>query len=101
MRVIGPFRRPIRLISSLRPSPEVVKLIVDGYSRGNHKLSTTGGILRDHHGMVLAAFGFFFFLGHQRILYIKLMAIFEGLKLVAQLGNSILEVESDSATVVS
>lgn len=73
---------------------------MDGYSRGNHKLSTTGGILRDHHGMVLAAFGFFF-LGHQRILYIKLMAIFEGLKLVAQLGNSILEVESDSATVVS
>ena len=62
-------------------------------------MAASGGILRDHRGVALAAFGSF--LGHKPILYAELMAICEGLELASQLGHSVLEVESDSATVVS
>ena len=72
---------------------------MDGCSRGNPGIAATGGILRDHQGDVLAAFGSF--LGCQLILYAKLVAICEGLELATQLGYFALEVESDSAAVVS
>lgn len=49
--------------------------------------------------MVLAAFSSF--LGHKPILYAKLMAVCECLELATQFGYSMLEVESDSATLVS
>ena len=61
-------------------------------------MAASGGILRDYRGVALAAFGSF--LGHQPILYAELMAVCEGLELAARLGHSVLEVESDSATVV-
>lgn len=48
---------------------------------------------------VLAAFGYF--LGHQLILFVGLMAVCEGLNLTIQLGYFVFEVESDSATVIS
>ncbi|KAH9778334.1 transcription factor BIM1 [Citrus sinensis] len=67
---------------------------------------TTGS--RDRNGVscviigvsfVLAAFGYF--LGHQLILFVGLMAVCEGLNLTIQLGYFVFEVESDSATVIS
>ncbi|KAK9203888.1 hypothetical protein WN943_014145 [Citrus x changshan-huyou] len=67
---------------------------------------TTGS--RDRNGVscviirvsfVLAAFGYF--LGHQLILFVGLMAVCEGLNLTVQLGYFVFEVESDSATVIS
>lgn len=58
-----------------------------------------GGILRDHQGDILAAFGYF--LGCQPILYAEFMAICTGLELATHLKHSALEVESDSTTVVS
>lgn len=48
---------------------------------------------------VLAAFGYF--LGHQLILFVGLMAVCEGFNLSIQLGYFVFEVESDSATVIS
>ena len=72
---------------------------MDGCSRGNPKMAASGGTLRDHRGVVLAAFGSF--LGYKPILYVELMAVCNGLELAIQLGYSVLEVESDSTTVVS
>lgn len=99
LRVIASPRRPIRVVSWKQPPLGAIKLTVDGCSRGNLGLSAAGGVLRDHRGMVLAGFGSF--LGHQPILYAELVAVCEGLELAVQLGYSIVEVESDSATVVS
>ena len=62
-------------------------------------MAATCGVLRDHQGVVLAAFGSF--LGHQSILFAELTALLEGLDLAVQLGFSDLEVESDSGTMVS
>ncbi|XP_052292028.1 uncharacterized protein LOC127900821 [Citrus sinensis] len=62
-------------------------------------MATSGSILQDHRDVVLAAFGSF--LGYKPILYAKLMAVCERLELAIQLGYSVLEVESDSTTVVS
>lgn len=99
LRVSDSPRRPIRLVAWMRPPPGVAKLTVDGCSRGNPGLAASGGLLRDHRGVVLAAFGSF--LGRQPILYAELRAVCEGLEFAAQLGITMLEVESDSATVVS
>lgn len=49
------------------------------------------GILRDHRGVFLAAFGFF--LSYQPILYAKLMVVCQGLELATQLGYLMVEVE--------
>lgn len=49
----------------------VVKFTVDGYSQGDPGLFTVGGILHD----------FGYFLQHPSILYAKLMAVSEDLKL--------------------
>ena len=73
----------------------MAKLTVDGCSRGNPGMAAFGGTLWDHRGVVLTAFGSF--LGYKPILYAELMVVCEGL----ELGYSMLEVESDSATVVS
>ncbi|KAL9445387.1 hypothetical protein AB3S75_018391 [Citrus x aurantiifolia] len=62
-------------------------------------MAATGGVLRDHQGVILIASGSFS--GHQSILFAELMALLKGLDLAAQLGFSDLEVEFDSATVVS
>ncbi|KAH9684879.1 hypothetical protein KPL70_013711 [Citrus sinensis] len=99
LQIIMPPRRPPRLVSWIKPPPGVVKLSVDDCSMGNPGMTATSGVLRDHQGVVLAAFGSF--LGHQSILFAELMALLEGLDLATQLGFSNLEVESDSATVVS
>ena len=88
-----------RFVSWLRPLSGVVKLTMNGCFRGNPGMAASGGILRDHRGEFLAAFGSF--LGHQPILYAELMAVYEGLDLAIQLGHSVLKVESDSTTVVS
>ncbi|KAH9660218.1 hypothetical protein KPL70_024139 [Citrus sinensis] len=55
-------KRPIRLVSWIQPPLGVVKLTVDGCSRGNLGMAAFSGTLRDHRGKVLAAFGYF--LGH-------------------------------------
>ena len=47
-------------------------------------MATIGGVLRDHQGMVLAAFSSF--LGHQSILVTELIALLQGLDLASQLG---------------
>lgn len=47
----------VRLISSwLRPLPSVVKLSVDGCSRGNPGMSTISGFLHDHRRVLLVNF---------------------------------------------
>lgn len=61
-----------------------MKLSEDGYSRGNLSKSVGGGVLHDHRGVVLAAFGSFS--EHLPILFAELMAILEGLDLTAQRG---------------
>ncbi|KAH9687878.1 hypothetical protein KPL70_014934 [Citrus sinensis] len=99
LKIIMPSCRPPHLVSWKKPPPGVVNLSVDGCSRGNPSLAATGGVFRDHQGVISAAFGSF--LGHQSILFAELMALLEGLDLAAQLGFSDLEVESDSATIVS
>lgn len=62
-------------------------------------MAASEGTLRDHRGVILATFGSF--LGYKSILYAELMAVYEGLELAIQFGYSVLEVESDSAAVVS
>lgn len=83
----------------MRPPPGVLKLTVDRCSRGNPGMAVSGDILRDHRGVVLAAFGSFF--GCQPILYVELMAMCKGLELVAHMGYLTLEVELYSAMIVS
>lgn len=65
----------------MRPPPRVVKLTMDGCSRGNPRMAALRGILRHHRGVVLAIFGSF--LGCQPILYAKLINVYEGLELAA------------------
>lgn len=62
----------------------MMKLNVDGYSRGTSSMSVVEGVLHDHSGVVLVAFGSF--LGHQSILFAELLAMLEGLDLVLSLG---------------
>lgn len=62
-------------------------------------MSALGDILCDSWGVVLATFGSF--LGHRLIFHVDFMAICEGIELVVQLGHSVVEIESDSATMVS
>ena len=59
MQVIEQTRRLIRLVSWLQPLPRVVKLIVDGCFRGNSGLSVISGVLHDHRGVIIMAFGSF------------------------------------------
>lgn len=62
LRIIMSPRRPPRLVSWMKLPPGVVKLSMDGYSKGNPYMTATDGVLRYHQGTILAAFGFF--LGH-------------------------------------
>lgn len=62
LRIIMSPRRPPQLISWTKPPPGMVKLSVDGCSKGNPDMTATDGVLRYHQGAILAAFGFF--LGH-------------------------------------
>ena len=48
LRTIMPPRRPLRLISWMKPPQRVMTLSVDGCSRGNLSMAATGGVLRDH-----------------------------------------------------
>lgn len=72
---------------------------MDGCSRGNLGMSTTGGIFYGHQGLVLASFDTF--LEHNPILLAERLAICKVLKMATQLDFSTLEVESYSAMVVS
>ena len=72
---------------------------MDGCSRGNPRIAAADGILCNHQGDFLAAFGSF--LSCQPTLYAKLMVVCKRLELATHLGYSALEVESDSAMVVS
>lgn len=76
-----------------------MKLSVDGCSRDNHGISTTSGVLRDHWGSVLAAFGFF--LGHQLTLFAEVAIVCEGLDFGVQLGYFDNKVEFNSTTIIS
>lgn len=69
---------------------------MDGYSKGN---SVTGGILHDHWSVVLAAFGSL--LGHQYILFAKLIIVCENLNFAIQLGYFEIKAKFDSTTVIS
>ncbi|KAL9437128.1 hypothetical protein AB3S75_023048 [Citrus x aurantiifolia] len=62
-------------------------------------MAASGGTLRDSRGELLSAFRSF--LGYHMILYAELMTVHEGLELAIHLGHSILEVESNSATIVA
>lgn len=59
LQIVMPPRRSLRLIFWMKPSPAVVKLSVDGCSWGNPNMASTGGVLRDHQGVVLVTFGSF------------------------------------------
>lgn len=72
---------------------------MDGYSTGYPDTSATGSVLRDHRRVVLVAFSSF--LGHKSILFAALMTMLKGLDLIVQLRFTVVEVESDSANVVS
>lgn len=76
LRVLVLPRRPIRLVSWMRPPLGVVKLTVDGCSKGNPGMAALRGVLRDHRSVVLATFGTF--LGCHSILYAELMVVYEG-----------------------
>ena len=99
LRVLPRRARVYKLVSWLRPPLGCIKLNVDGCSRGNLGLSTTGGVLRDGHGRLIAAFGHF--LGYSPVLFSELKALLLGLEMALELGLSSLIVESDSATVIS
>lgn len=99
IRILPPKVRSTHLVAWLRPPDGVVKLNVDGCCKGNPGISAVCRIFRDQRGGVLAAFGCY--LGMFPIIYTELLAIIEGLNYAMQLGFSALEVESDSATVVS
>lgn len=71
---------------------------MDGCSKGNSRLSVVVGILRVHRGLLFDFFGSF--LGHQPILYPKLMTVCEDLKFSIPLSYSLLEVKFDSSIVV-
>lgn len=71
---------------------------MDGCSKGNSRLSVVVGILRVHRCLVFDFFGSF--LGHQPILYPKLMTVCEDLKFSIPLSYSLLEVKFDSSIVV-
>lgn len=47
----------------------IVKLSVNGCTRGNPGIFVVGGVLPDHRGVALAAFGSF--LGHQSIVFVN------------------------------
>ena len=55
LSIIMPPRRPPQLVSWMKPPLEVVKLSVDGCSRGNPGMAATGGVLRDHQGVIIKA----------------------------------------------
>lgn len=76
-----------------------MNLSVDGCFRGNSSRSIVGGVLRDRQRVILATF--VSFLGHQSILFAKLMIMLEELDLAAQFRFNILEIESDSAIMAS
>ena len=99
LRVLPCRHRSVKLVSWHRPLLGVAKLNMDGSSRGNPGLAATGGLIRDHLGRVLGAFGQF--LGYKPILYAELQALLLGLELAVDLGCSSLIVESNSVTVIS
>lgn len=70
LQIIVPPKRPIRLVSWIQPPLGVIKLTVDGCSRGNPGIAASDGILRCHRGEVLAPFGSF--LGQQQYFMLSL-----------------------------
>lgn len=69
---------------------------MDGCSKGN---PDTGGILHNHWSVVLATFGSL--LGHQHILFAKLIIVCENLNFAIQLGYYEIKAKLDSTTIIS
>lgn len=79
-----------------RPRYGRYKLNINGSSRNG--IITSGGVLRDDVGRLIALFSNYYGLG--TITKVEFMALLDGLQLCTVLGVSELEIESDSQNVV-
>lgn len=80
-----------------RPPNGFVKLNVDGSAR--HQAIAEGGILRNHHGVLVAAFASSYGQGTNN--HAEFYALLEGLRLCRELHLANVIIESDSNIVVS
>ncbi|TXG69366.1 hypothetical protein EZV62_004301 [Acer yangbiense] len=92
------FARPGKFISWTKPPAGWIKLNCDGRCRGNPGNSRGGGVIRDCHGMAIAAFSSFF--GNGTNNSAELTAIMEGIRLCKRLLHFNVIIESDSRIVV-
>ncbi|KAK0580059.1 hypothetical protein LWI29_035797 [Acer saccharum] len=92
------FARPGKFFSWTKPPAGWIKLNCDGSCRGNPGNSGGGGVIRDCHGMAIAAFSSFFGNGTNNSAELK--AILEGIRLCKRLLHFNVIIESDSRIVV-
>ncbi|KAK0581732.1 hypothetical protein LWI29_017271 [Acer saccharum] len=92
------FARPGKFFSWTKPPAGWIKLNCDGSCRGNPSNSGGGGVIRDCHGMAIAAFSSFFGNGTNNSAELK--AILEGIRLCKRLLHFNVIIESDSRIVV-
>ncbi|KAK0598914.1 hypothetical protein LWI29_000693 [Acer saccharum] len=92
------FARPGKFFSWTKPPAGWIKLNCDGSCRGNSGNSGGGGVIRDCHGMAIAAFSSFFGNGTNNSAELK--AILEGIRLCKRLLHFNVIIESDSRIVV-
>ncbi|KAK0598182.1 hypothetical protein LWI29_032329 [Acer saccharum] len=92
------FARPGKFFSWTKPPAGWIKLNCDGSCRGNPGNSGGGGVIRDCHGMAIAAFSSFFGNGTNNSAELK--AIMEGIRLCKRLLHFNVIIESDSRIVV-
>ncbi|TXG59223.1 hypothetical protein EZV62_013796 [Acer yangbiense] len=97
-RSVRVFARPGQFISWTKPPAGWIKLNCDGSCRGNPGNSGGGGVIRDCHGMAIAAFSSFFGNGMNNSAELK--AIMEGIRLCKRLLHFNMINESDSRIVV-
>src|SRR4051812_39435653 len=81
-----------------RPSPNVIKLNVDGASKNNPGEAGIGGIFRDFFGNLIM--GFASYLGTASFILAEAKALWLGLFFAQQLGFNSLWIESDSEIIV-
>ncbi|XVF26187.1 hypothetical protein REPUB_Repub13aG0277500 [Reevesia pubescens] len=99
--LLGKFSAKLRyeaFISWSKPLTDFVKINVDGSVRGQPRFATTGGVLRDEHGMWIS--GFTYRIGVACILTAELWAVFQGLLLSWDRGFQKVQMETDSLTVL-
>ncbi|XP_042952180.1 uncharacterized protein LOC122289263 [Carya illinoinensis] len=90
--------RNIRVVKWLKPKLGWVKLNVDGSCRGNPGTCGGGGVIRDHQGIVKAAFSEFFGFGTNNAA--EMRALSRGLRMCKEHGFYQVEVECDSSLLV-